>query len=338
MNTRRAPGRKPDQIELWFLTYLLLGIAVYGLSVILMPLIVAAAGHRPFRIGAVVALQNTGLLAAPGAGLWMDKFGRHRLVLMLGCLMIALGFLGFSSVTSLNALLFSAFCIGLGTAAATTATMVFTIEKRHPNEWSNRIGYVQLFNSIGTTIGLGMAGVLSLRAGTIAGLVAAVAAAGLARFTLPARAAVSVSASPELSTSPTMEAHRHISGDLLGLLIGWFLLILGVSCFFFPYPIIMHHVFEVSTRSSSSVLSIATLVGLPLYAISGNMVRRLGSSIVLIFGTACRLASLSALSLFAILHTEKKGSVILLLAVGVFQGCWPIISVSVNDRLLIPSL
>jgi len=116
-------------VEVWYVSYLLVGLIVYGLGAMLMPLVVTAAGHRPFRVGAVIACQNAGLLSAPMWGSLMDRFGRHRSILIVGCLLIASGFMGLTLYTILSCLPGSAFCIGAGTAATTTATTVLPLEQ-----------------------------------------------------------------------------------------------------------------------------------------------------------------------------------------------------------------
>ena len=53
----------------------------------------------------------------------------------------------------------------------------------------------------------------------------------------------------------------------------------------------------------------------------------------MVIGTVCRFASLTTLSLIALSNLEKGKGVVLLIAVGIFQASWPLISVSVSDQL-----
>lgn len=338
----RSHRLSPRSIGLWYVSYLLLGLVVFGLTVILIPLVVVAAGHRPFRVGAVVACQNIGLLSAPFWGQVMDRYGRHRLVTLSGSMLIASGFMGLTLYTGLPYLLGSACLIGAGTAATTTATTVFIVGSRPQSEWSDRIGTLQLFNSIGTTLGLACAGLLSVHAGTVAGASLAAFSGLLIMSTAPASANPPAAApaaryggsregdAPD--TMPSLAEARAKAVTLRSVLICWFLVALGMSCFSSLYPVIMRRVFEVGVRRSSSVISLATFAGLPLYAVSGILIHRLGSSLTFAGGIACRFACLFGLGCLSLLDPARQSALLFVLA-GAFQTCWPVLSVSANDQL-----
>ncbi len=94
----------------------------------------------------------------------------------------------------------------------------------------------------------------------------------------------------------------------------------------------MHRVFRVGIETSSGVISLATFVGLPLYAASGLLIRRFGSSLIFAGGIGCRCLCLSGLGYLFLYHPIGQRVSLFLLATA-FQMFWPIISVSINDQV-----
>ena len=173
----QTPWRK--WVEPWYFSYALLGVMLAGLAPILLPLAVSRMGS-PAEVGLVMAAFNLGGLAAPLWGGLADRYRLHRLLLVGGLLLAAIGMGLFAFSQSAGAWLALAIIQGVGVAAASTVANLFIVEQHDKSEWDVRIGWLQTFYGAGQVAGLLAAGLLSrsnLRMGLlVAAGVAAVAA------------------------------------------------------------------------------------------------------------------------------------------------------------------
>ena len=87
-NMRRTRVREDALVAGAFLIY---GALVPGLTVILLPVIVVEAGHRPFRIGAIVAALSAGSLFSPMWGWIADRMRASVVPLPLGFAFVGMG-------------------------------------------------------------------------------------------------------------------------------------------------------------------------------------------------------------------------------------------------------
>ena len=321
--------------KIWYLSYGVFGFLVPGLSSILLPLLIVDAGHRPFRVGAVVAAQNWGILSAPLWGWFADRRNAHRSTLLLGLLCLGLGFATFGEARGLLVLLSASLLIGLGTGACSTVANLLVVEFSSASDWSGGISQLQLCGACGTLIGFGVAGRLPT----------ANLAAGAAALVLPA-ALLAVCFVPRRAPGMPRPALQPMAmlrnADFKGLspqagwgsrlalfLLTWSLFSLAVSAFSSLYPIMMLRAFGIHLRMSVDAIAMATLLSLPLYVVSGRLVCRCGTVRIIVVGIMCRVMALGALAALIALHRTAVPPVLLL--VGAFQMVWPLIGVASNE-------
>ena len=312
----------------WHVSYALFGFLVPGLASILLPLLVVDAGHRPFRVGSVIAAQNWGILLAPIWGWYADRCRSYRTILVTGLLCISGGFAIFSVARSLSALFGASFLIGVGTGACSTVASILVVGTSPVAEWGTGIGRLQLCGAVGTVLGLMVAGRMPAAEAAIFGSILALPAIVLGVWRSPSR----------LSPDPRpVERYRtdRGTGDGRGFfghtgrqipfalfLLTWSLFSLAVSAFSALFPVTMFRAFGLHVRVSVDTIAAATLLSLPLYGLAGRLVSRHGAVRVFAAGIFVRFLSLMMLAALTVLHSTTALPVLLL--VGMFQGIWPL--------------
>jgi MFS family permease len=317
----------PQRIERWYLSYMAVGFAVPGLAAILVPLVVVDAGHRPFRIGAVIAMQNWGILLAPVWGWAADRLAAHRFLFVAGLIAISLGFAGFSAETRLSLLLLSSLLVGIGTGICSTVATLLITEFQPPTDWGMRLGWLQLFAAAGTMVGLSVAGRVDVREGMTLAAVLMLVSVPVAIQRQPAAKAMACRQTrPPLQ--PAIDSRRELG--VFGLFLASRVLFsLAVSTYASLYPIMMAHLFGVSVRLSSMTVGIATFVSLPFYAASGRLMRLCNTARLLVGGMLIRCTALAGLTVLGVWHLAPIIPVLGL--AGLFQAIWPLIGVASSD-------
>ena len=343
-------------IEPWYLAYAILGALASGLAAILIPLVVTKSGGSSTQIGAAIAAQNVGALFAPIWGWAADRSLAYRAIFFSGFMLIAAGFLGLAVMHGLGTWLVSPFLIGFGTGASNTVACLFVVEFTPENEWSQRISWLQTFNALGAVVGMAIAGLLEPILGTLVAAALVIPAILIGGWGLPVprssfhipRLRIDGRAVAHLARrgGPNAAAvigliHRLKLSDLailrttfnstFGLFLGaWFCFSVGISSFSSLYPVLMLKSFGVAVAKSSLLMSVATLLSIPLYNLAGRLATNYGPVQILSTGICTRIMALVALGVVAHLHPSSP-AVSALVAVGIFQGIWPLLSVASND-------
>jgi DHA1 family tetracycline resistance protein-like MFS transporter len=343
-------------IEPWYLAYAILGALASGLAAILIPLVVTNSGGSSTQLGAAIAALNIGALFAPVWGWAADRSLAYRAIFLSGFLLIAAGFLGFTVMHGFGAWLISAYLVGFGTGASNTVASLFVVEFTPENEWSRRISLLQTFNALGAILGMAIAGLLQPAFGTFVAALLVIPAILVGGWGLPVpRSAFHI---PRLRLHARHVAHlarrggpnavavvghihrlrlsnlprlRIIFNSAFGVFLGsWFFFSVGISSFSSLYPVLMLRSFGVGVATSSMWMSIATLVSIPLYNLAGRLSLRYGPVQLLSAGICARMIALVTLGVVAYLHPSSP-AVPAIVAFGLFQGIWPLLSVASND-------
>ena len=343
-------------IEPWYLAYAILGALASGLAAILIPLVVTNSGGSSTQLGAAIAALNVGALFAPVWGWAADRSLAYRAIFLSGFLLIAAGFLGFTVLHGFGAWLISAYLVGFGTGASNTVASLFVVEFTPESEWSQRISLLQTFNALGAILGMAIAGLLQPAFGTFVAALLVIPAILVGGWGLPVpRSAFHI---PRLRlharhmahltrrggpNAVAVVGHLHrlrlsdwsrlgvIFNSAFGVFLGsWFFFSVGISSFSSLYPVLMLRSFGVGVATSSMWMSIATLVSIPLYNLAGRLSLRYGPVQLLSAGICARMIALITLGVVAYLHPSSP-AVPAIVAFGLFQGIWPLLSVASND-------
>ena len=312
------------RLKIWFLAYLFFGFAISGLLAVQLPLIIASDGHRPFRVGAVIACQNGGIVLAPLLGWIADRLRAWKAVLVGGLALIGISFASLAVERSLNGLLVTGVLLGIGAGACNTMTILLVTRATPRDDWAVEFATLQMLGATGSVVGFAVAGLIGSRTGTLT-------AAGLSILAMVAatRAPAGDAGSPGSERAVASASHDSPLLCFAVFLTTWLLFSISVSGFSSFYPITMARNFGVGVAESSAVLALATLTSLPLYGAVGRHVRRSGAAGLLAAGVAGRASALVVLATLALVHDAP--SVVAIGCAGVFQAIWPMIGVTSSE-------
>jgi predicted MFS family arabinose efflux permease len=360
----RLLARGRQNVEPWYVAYLLVGLATGGVAPIFMPLVVSGAGDAA-HVGLVMAAVGMGGLTAALWGDLADRLRWHRALFAGGALAAALALASVGVASHLWAWLGLALVIGMGTAAANTVASLFVVEAHPQPEWDARIGWLQTFYNAGIVGGLVVSGSLThlpLEIGLLVGG-GALGAAGLLGAALtrtPARPAAPAGAPPPSTPerrrgalahlhlhTPTVEwAHlsplrlvhpprpttlarlgRALRSPFGLFLVVWVVCNLGTNAVFTLYPLVVENVYGITPGPASFALAAATGVGLALYSPTSLLTHRIGGVRVLQMALGARLLTFIALITLAGMAFSGREAAVLV-AFAVIELAFPAMSVS----------
>jgi MFS family permease len=343
----RTPGR---WIAPWYGAYAILGACVSGFAPLLVPVEISRAGGSASLIGLSVAAQNLGALSAPAWGALADHAKAYRPIFFCGFFLIAVGLALFAGLHGFAPWIGASFLLGLGSGASNTVASLFIVEFTPRPEWHRRISWLQTFNAIGTALGLAAAGYVAPSLGL--GLAAVLSLGGLIVGHVGLPAPRHDPPTQELPgdkvaqlvrqggpSAAAMHQHRWRPADIgrvfgcldspfCVFLAGWFAFSIAASAVGAFYPILMRDSFHVSTRWSAMLISIVYAVTIPLYNLAGRLNERRGPTLVLRIGYGGRGLALLLLGALALLEPNGVAAMVVY---ALFQGIWPLLSVSSND-------
>ena len=312
-------------VEPWFFSCTLIALTTTGIVPILIPLEVVEVAGSPANVGLIMAAIGAGMLTSPLWAALATRFRCHKLLMVLAAAGVGVALWGFDRSDHIYEWLGYAFLTGCCVASAFTLANIIIVSIYPANECEERISWLQTLVTVGTVVGLAVAGsieYLPFSAGVVAGGVTSGLAALLAFLYTPsppppARVEVDSSGQP---------APRW-SRPLLVMLLFWFLSNAGVSGYNALYPLVMLHEFRVSPAAASYVLAASSAGSTLVFVLSAKLVRQYGTTRLLLLALAGRLVALVVLCVLS--YMEFEGRVVI--ALSLFAGVtllWPLISVS----------
>jgi predicted MFS family arabinose efflux permease len=332
--------------EVWFGSYLFIGLVQNGMAPILLPL----ASHGGTDSGlSYAAFALTGLFA-PIFGSWGDAEGRHRDLLIWGSTLAAVAFLPLCILPQgLVFILLAAFA-GLGITAATTAGNVLAIAGLEEDLWNGRIGLLQRVVSTGQVLGLIMAGVMAAQHRNVAFILAFAALAVAAIVAIayapvsPARAAhakpLPHPAVGGEAGAPGLQQNSHhssftqlaafasvISRPLAQFLLIWFISYTAMNGVAVLFPLVMTKHYGMSPIMPALTYALGVCASLLIYGPVSRWTTKHGPGKTLCAGLGLRLFLFLALAVFSLIHAPYIG-ISVLITFALIQFVWPLLAVS----------
>jgi MFS family permease len=333
-------------LEPWMLVLALLSLATSGVAPMLIPLEIVEIEGKALHVGLVMAAVGGGLLTAPLWSRMAARPQRHRPLVVGGALAIAASVGGFTVAREVHEWAALAFLMGAGTAAAFTTTSVLVNDRYPAADQHALTGWMQTLTTVGTMIGLVLAGGVShggfeprvgfaIAAGLC--LLAAPAAIGL----MPAAAAAPGDPAPgaPAPASPAPNgprggaaaaegpAGRRASLPFWSLLALWAVAGIGFNAVGALYPLLMREEFRVAPAASSYFLAVTSALSALLFVPASALSARRGDLWLLRTGLGLRLGSLALLSWMAVTPALERAW-LAFLPYGVLALCWPLLSIS----------
>jgi len=328
-----------SRVDLWLVSYGLLGLTQSGLLPVLMPL----AGHGSAAGLTYAAFSLLGV-CAPFLGTWADRTGRHRDLLVWGTGSAGLLLLAFAAVSGPIRILLAAGA-GVGAMATATAGNVLAIQGQPEADWDARVALLQRYTSAGQVVGLAAAGLLArthpgggfVVAGLgllVAGALAAISAPRVAPGRPPAKPAPRPMVGGDAGISGAHHRGHHLSWQelrtylrvinrpLQRFLIVWLVAYPAMNGFATLFPVAMVRQFGMNPLWPSFAYAVGVAASLLLYG---------GRTLIAGIGLRLVLLALLAAANFAAL------GMIGWVALGGFaliQLVWPLLAVGANSLSL----
>ena len=352
---RRAWKTPRPFIAIWYGSYLLLGAAVAGLFVIMVPLVIVATTHDSRLVAYVIGAYNAGLLLSPAWGLLAERSKNYRPIFLGGFAGAAAGLVGLSVPLAAPLWMLAALIVGIGTGAASTVASLFVLDFAPRDEWEPRLGWLQSFNGAGVVAGLLLAGAWTHDPALGIRIAAALmlAAAFLGAYHLPVSRAPQASPGPHHIDWRALAAfgrgehsggnvlrHTHtpirvyltemraLMGSRFGrFLLSWAALSFAVAAFFAYFPLLLRHAFAI--RPAVTALSYATVAAaaIGLYIVASRWCGRYGAMRVYRLSLLVRASGFGLLWALMIIPGAAQ-SVPALIGFGIIVIAWPALSVS----------
>ena len=300
--------KKGSAFEWWMIAYFGLGAGFSAFVRLLIPPYITEATGSAAAAGIVMATMSLSAVVAPTLGGFADRYRAHRLVLNLGMFGIALAFAAYalsagnSLVTALDAIL-----LGVSVAAINAIAPVFIVSAGLSQKLqAKRLTTLNVLAPLGQTVGGAILGWAATAGMTYDQRfwIAAVFMLGSALIVLfttakPA-ARIQVAGAPaengaEAQKSPGIK-------QVLFSTFGLYLLILIFSSVAFngfnaQVANIFPKVFGFSEALTSSVISLAGILGIVGFFAAGAWMARSGPTPVYTGGTILRVVGIAALAL-----------------------------------------
>lgn len=308
-------------ISPWFLSCALVALNTTGIVPILVPLEMLQIEGNPGNVGLVMATIGAGMLTSPLWATLAARFSCYRLLMCLASAGVGLALFGFDYCDHLWQWVLCAFLTGCCVAATFTLANIVLVSL-YPDDADDRISWLQTMVTVGTVVGLALAGAvehLPFQAGVWAGAITS-ALAALFTWWVPSKI---VPPPPKARTQDGSNWSRPLGV----LLVLWFLSNAGVSGYTAYYPLVMQGEFRVDPATASYVLAAACAVSTPIFAVAGRWARSLGHARLMIASLAGRMLALATLSVLSYQDFPGRESI----ALGLFAVItllWPLISVS----------
>jgi predicted MFS family arabinose efflux permease len=314
MSTNQTEKKKGPAFEWWMIAYFGLGAGFSAFVRLLIPPYVTEATGSAAAAGIVMATMSLSAVSAPALGGFADRYRAHRLILNLGMFGIALAFAAYalsagdSLVTALDAIL-----LGVSVAAINAIAPVFIVSAGlSQGLQAKRLTTLNLMAPIGQTVGGAILGWAAT-----AGMsydqrfwIAAIFMLGSALIVLFSTAKpasrIQVAAAPA-EDAAEVEAQKPTGlKQVLYSTFGLYLLILIFSSIAFngfnaQVANIFPKVFGFSEALTSSVISLAGILGIIGFFAAGAWMARSGPTTVYTGGAVLRVVGIAALAVLGVI-------------------------------------
>jgi predicted MFS family arabinose efflux permease len=300
--------------EWWMLSYFGLGAGFSAFVRLLIPPYVTEATGSAAQAGVVMATMSLAAVSAPALGGFADRYRAHRLILNMGMFGIALAFAAYaisagdSLVTALDAIL-----LGVSVAAINAVAPVFIVSAGLSQKLqAKRLTTLNVLGPVGQTVGgaiLGWAATAGMSYDQRFWIAAVfMLGAALIVFFSTAKPAsrIQVAGAPA-EDGAEVEAKKTFSlKQVLFSTFGLYLLILIFSSIAFngfnaQVANIFPNVFGFSEALTSTVISLAGILGIIGFFAAGAWMARSGPTTVYTGGTILRIVGIAALAVLGVI-------------------------------------
>lgn len=297
-NTNDAQSAKGSAFEWWMFAFIAAGAGFSAFISLLIPPYVTEATGNASDAGIVMAVISLAAVLGPVLGGFADKYRAHRLVLSLGVLGMAVGFMAYAlSAENQGIFALDAILLGVSIAAVNSVGPVFVLGAGLSQALqAKRLTVMNLLQPVGQLIGgVIMTAAASLDFSTRFWLAAAFMLVCFAVTWFASAAPAKRIALPEDKPDEHHEVQKQSFGlkQVLISNFGLFLLILllssaannGINA---QIANILPNVYGMDQATTSGLISLAGLFNIGLFVVAGSWLARAGGLTVFTAGNVIR--------------------------------------------------
>ena len=313
MNNNKGNGRS---FEWWMISFVAAGAGWAAFISLLIPPFVTESTGNAADAGIVMAIISLAAVLAPVLGGFADKYRAHRLVLTLGVLGMALGFLMYSISAEATAIyVLDAIVLGISAAAINAVGPVFVLGAKLPQDLeAKRLTVLNLLQPVGQVLG-GVLLAIAVSANldfSVRFMIAAVfmLICGVLTWFSTAAPAKRIVLQEEKPDEHFDEQKKSFGlKQVLFSTFGMTLLILTLSSvgnngINAQIANILPNVYGMDQQTTSALISLAGLLNIFLFVIAGRWLARSGGLTVLTGGTAIRFVGALGMALVGMMASK----------------------------------
>jgi len=325
-------NKKESSFELWMISFIAAGAGWAAFISLLIPPFVTESTGNAADAGVVMAIISLAAVLAPVLGSFADKYRAHRLVLSLGVLGMALGFLMYSFSAEAKAIYaLDAIILGISAAAINAVGPVFVLGANLSQKLeASRLTTLNLLQPVGQVMGgallaLAVSASLDYSARFMIAAVFMFICAVLTWFTTaePAKRLVLKEEKPD--------EHHEEQKQSFGLTkvlfssFGLTLLILTLSSvgnngINAQIANILPNVYGMDEQTTSSLISLAGLLNIVFFIVAGRWMAKSGAMTVLTGATVIRLVGALGMAAVGMMTDNPMALVAALFVLVLYQG------------------
>jgi len=307
---------KGRSFEAWMISFIAAGAGWAAFISLLIPPFVTKSTGNAADAGIVMAIISLAAVLAPVLGSFADKYRAHRLVLTLGVLGMALGFLMYSFSAEAQAIyVLDAIILGVSAAALNAVGPVFVLGANlNKDLQAKRLTVLNLLQPVGQVIG-GALLAIAVTAGldfSSRFLIAAVfmlICGVLTWFTSAAPAKRIVLQEDKPDEEHDEQKQSYGLKQVLFSTFGMTLLVLTLSSvgnngINAQIANILPNVYGMDQQTTSALISLAGLLNIILFLVAGRWLARSGGMAVLTGGTVIRLVGALGMALVGMMAAK----------------------------------
>ncbi len=316
MTSKASPLEKGSSFEWWMISFIAAGAGWAAFISLLIPPFVTESTGSAADAGIVMAIISLAAVLAPVLGGFADKYRAHRLVLTLGVLGMAFGFLMYSFSAETKAIYaLDAIVLGISAAAINAVGPVFVLGANLSQKLeSSRLTVMNLLQPVGQVLGgvllaAAVAAKLDFSARFTIAAVFMLVCAVLTWFTTaePAKRIVILEEKPD-----ELHDEKKKSFGLKQVLFSTFgltLLILTLSSvgsngINAQIANILPGVYGMDQQTTSTLIALAGLFNIALFIVAGRWMARSGGMTVLTGGTVIRFIGALGMALVGMMTNK----------------------------------
>ena len=332
MTNSVAPAKKGRSFEAWMISFVAAGAGWAAFISLLIPPFVTQSTGNAADAGIVMAIISLAAVLAPVLGSFADKYRAHRLVLTLGVLGMALGFLMYSFSAEAQAIyVLDAIVLGISVAAINAVGPVFVLGANLSQKLeASRLTVMNLLQPVGQVIG-GALLAIAVTAGldfSSRFLIAAVfmlICGILTWFTTaePAKRIVLAEDKPD----ENHEGKKQSFGlkQVLFSTFGLTLLILTLSSvgnngINAQIANILPNVYGMDEQTTSTLISVAGMLNIVFFIVAGRWMAKSGAMTVLTAATVIRFVGALGMAAIGMMTSNPLALVAALFVLIFYQG------------------